>query len=422
MCTMKTWKIMAIVLGTVFVSMSSCSLTDLGQSRISRPDMELALVDLNGTDSSLLSEAVTGTRSRAVVPGDNTIYLRATVDSPQSGDGTILQASHVALSPNGRYAFVTYMLQGEAAYGALDVFDLLDPANPLLVSASVYPDVDLAVVQYDGSYVYIGGQKNDQTGAGNSAWIRAIKFSGTELQLNTSPIERSLPGYFVTGIANLGSNVYVSTGTNNASGTLAVGLYRLNAGNLEELGADTTSLDDLRSVAVNGSDSVAAFNAPVGSENAFLRVWTTTLSSPRIFDLPGIVVLDQSKTGMQLVDNAWAIAVNRSGVVLVDQSSGLVQATIPAPSLPVVAAELQSSNSISTGFANSKGLYMISNGEAGLWVGDADNITDSSMNYGLAGSIRFGAGESVNHADSKNTVIVAATGLGGVRIMEITKR
>jgi hypothetical protein len=40
--------------------------------------------------------------------------------------------------------------------------------------------------------------------------------------------------------------------------------------------------------------------------------------------------------------------------------------------------------------------------------------------HGVAGSIRFGPGESVNFVAGKNRVVVAAAGIGGVMIMELT--
>jgi hypothetical protein len=65
-------------------------------------------------------------------------------------------------------------------------------------------------------------------------------------------------------------------------------------------------------------------------------------------------------------------------VAVADLGARSVVAGKPAPSLADIAATLQSSNAVSAGFANSKALFFIANGEGGLWVGDSESVRDAA--------------------------------------------
>ena len=417
-----------LIIGSIFF-MNTCSLFDTNQDdesdRLTHEDITLELVDIDEPDMYSTSSASTRL-NRAVkpVPGDVSIVLRATVVPPKASDGASLQASHVALSPDGKYAFVSYMLQGEAVYGALDIFDVSNPSWPVIISTNSFPAIDISTVLYDGSYVYIGGQSIDETGEGNSAYIRALKFTGNKLATTDTIIERSLPGYFTTDIATTDNAVYVTTGTNNAAGTLAVGIYVFKTGTLDDtmdITPVTANLPDVRSItATNKNIAIfeAKFEAPAA--DAALLVYDTNLDLDLVQTIPlDVTVLPESKAGLGYIGNYFVLAANRSGTVVIDPDlSTPVVTTIPAPNLESIDAANQSSNSVSTGTANSKTIYFISNGESGLWVGDSDSISTTD-DWGISGTIRFGEGQSVNYAAAKNSVVVAAVGIGGLKIMEL---
>jgi len=143
-------------------------------------------------------------------------------------------------------------------------------------------------------------------------------------------------------------------------------------------------------------------------------------------DVPGVGATPESKSGLAWIasggKNLYAVSANRNGVAIVDAESGNLLTTIPAPDLSTVKPENQASNSVSTGTASDKATFFIANGEAGLYVGDLDLIGDAEASWGIAGTIRFGEGQSVNYASSKNNVVVAATGTGGLKILELAAK
>lgn len=420
------------VLSSIASILAGCAFLDgAGQaSRVAWPGTELILVDT--ADAGAYSRVVASSRSPASavaragkpVPGDLRIMLRAEVAPPETADGTVLQASHIALAPDGKTAFATYMLQGEARYGALDVFDVSDPAVPRLVSQDQFPDADLAAVVFGGNTVYLAGSKEDAAG---NAWVVAIPFQGNRIVIGAYR-ETHLPGHFATDLAVRGDSLLVATGT--TAGGAAAGLYVLDAKDLSIVSArDTAGLDDLRSVAGNG-ELVAAFAgqwpADAPTSEAKLRFYDGTgLLNPLDLSLPAFSVQAEAKSRMEFIGPYLYVASNRSGVAVVDPVTRALAATVPPPSLDpaIVPLENQSSNAVSSGFANSKTVYFIANGEAGLWVGDGDGILDAGgvPGHGIAGTVRFGAGQSVNYVAAKNGLVVAAVGIGGLKILELTQ-
>lgn len=395
---------------------------------MSWPGTELVLLDTADADSySLAIEGAKGFLARPrgkPVPGDLRILLRAEVAPPTASDGTALQASHIALSPDGKTAFVTYMLRGEARFGALDVFDVSSAASPRLLSHHKFPDADLSAVAFASNTVYLAGSK--ENGAGN-AWVVSVPFRGNDIVIGAYR-ETHLPGYFAADIAVQGDALLVATGT--SSGGVAAGLYVLDANDLSVVSAsDTTGLDDLRSVATDGG-AVAAFTGqwPVETPTsaAKLRFYDgATLSNSVDLPMPAFSLQAEAKSRMEFIGSYLYVASNRSGVAVVDPAAKTLVATIPPPDLDpaAVPSANQSSNAVSAGFANSKTLFFIANGEAGLWVGDGDGVlkTDGVPGHGVAGTIRFGSGQSVNYVAAKNGLVVAAAGTGGLKILELVE-
>ncbi|MCK9171662.1 MAG: hypothetical protein M0P01_14725, partial [Treponema sp.] len=280
---------------------------------------------------------------------------------------------------------------------------------------------DLSAAAYDGSYIYVGGQSLENTEAGKYAYVRAIKFTGKKPDTSSAAIELHLPGYFTTDIAADGNLVYVTTGTENSEGTLGAGLFVFTFDGTTFTKVAHAGLPDARSVAVSTSGKIAVFEAASSIHNTESIVYSYTYSDRSLSEHYTAVeadVLDESKAGIEFIGSYLMLAANRSGVrIFTTDDTPVLSQTVPAPSLKTLSPDLQPSNAVSSGFANSKTIYFISNGEAGLWVGDADSI--SSTTDGISGSIRFSNGISVNDVAAKNSTVVAAAGTGGVRILEL---
>jgi hypothetical protein len=415
-----------LLLGLPDLVFFGCSLGG-SDSRVAYVGAQLSLLDIADATSYSL-EIVAGGRtilprdSVKPVPGGLKIILQAQVTPPKAPDGTTLQASHIALSSNGKTAFIVYMEQGAGACGGLDVVDVSTPSRPRIVTSQLFPEVDIAAVAYDGTNIYMGGQKVDVSG--NDAYVAKIPWQGNKLG---TAVEQQLPGYFATGLVANGSYLYVTTGTTSVTKPDA-GMYVLNISDLNVAYSDTGhNLDDLRSVAiVNGNP--AAFTAQWPTETGAsyeptVRFYAdaTLTDTPTDLQLTGFIAQAEAKSWMESVGSYLLVACNLSGVAVINCSSTpTYTANIPAPDLnpSIVPPDAQSSNAVSSGSASSKTLYFIANGEAGLWVGDASTL--SSGMDSVAGNIRFGSGQSVNYVAGRNSVVIAAAGTGGLMIMELS--
>jgi len=429
------FSLIAIVSSAVFMLFfMACALGNLPDTsdRVSYPNEVLSLVDI--TDADTYSRAIlTGSRVSAPkapeAPGGAVIKLVAEVSSPLDGQGRELQASHVALTSNGKYAIVSYMLRGNDASGAIDVIDVSNPAKPKLLSTNLFPNFDIAAVIEETGTLFLAGQTPDQSGAGQSARVVSLSFSGSGVVNTDSQKSVQLPGYFATDLVRQNGLLFVTTGT-YSSIQPAVGLYALDPITLADSTSVTSGYPDARSTAVDGSN-VAVFEAQYSdpTTKCHLDIYANgnLNSTPASIDLSAYPAIADSKAKMAYFQagNQFLIAANRSGVAIVDAQSKSLVAGIPAPALSsaLVPLENQSSNAISIGNAGGKDIVFIANGEAGLWVADGDliksqnSITTASIN----GSIRFGAGESVNFVASKNTLAVAAVGTGGLKMLTVQR-
>lgn len=427
----------SVTLGiSVFVIIfASCSLSNSqDSSRLTKVNQELSLVDIN--DTTTYSTAPKGVRATAKakpdVPGGATITLIAEVEPPTTSSGETLQASHIYLTPDGKTAFVSYMLQGDSTAGALDVFDVASPDNPQLLFSSLFDTAenafDIAVVHADANTVYLAGQKIDQTGKGNSAYVVSVPYSKKD-GLNIAALKSvSLPGYFATDIALTEHDLFVTTGAYSATQP-NVGLYVLDPSTLEIKNKVTTGYPDLRSVAYQSSD-IAVFEAQSASPVATARIDiyknSDISAAPVSVDLKDYPPDAEAKSKIAYYKDTLFAAANRSGVVIVDAKNGKIQGCVPAPALDTAIVELkdQTSNAVSSGNTGKKDLIYIANGEAGLWVGDAAGLEaqTTSSTENIAGTIRFGAHESVNYVAAKNATVICASGLGGIKILTIVAK
>ncbi|MEI6389328.1 MAG: hypothetical protein WCQ50_22195 [Spirochaetota bacterium] len=164
-------------------------------SRLTRPDQELALVDTSLP--SAYSRGLARTLSVASEPSRDLkpisglkILLRAEVAPPVASDGTPLQASHIAISSNGKTAYVASMQRGEAKFGGLDVFDVSNPSYPKLLSNELFPGGDIAALALDEKTLYLAGSKDDSRG---NAWVLSLPIQANGV-VAAAYRERHLPG------------------------------------------------------------------------------------------------------------------------------------------------------------------------------------------------------------------------------------
>jgi hypothetical protein len=419
--------VVALVSALIFSCAIPSSTDESG--RVTYQNEDLRLVDITDATTysrgaASMARGATARKAKPELIGNVSITLTAEVEPPQDADGTSLQASHVWLTENGKYAIVGYMLQGDAISGAVDVIDVSEQARPKIVSTLLLPGFELAAVIEEANTLYLAGRTSAEDASGGWAHVEAYSISSKGVLGESALASVTLPGYFATALAFKTHKLYVTTGAYSDVQT-AVGLYVLDSATLAVTDQLTTGLPDLRSVIVEGSDvSVleASYGAP--ATDASIRTFAKGEldKAPTVHSLASYPTTAESKSGLIAYGDVYFAALNRSGLAIVDPSAGSpVQGSIPVPSLEGIDPDKQSTNSVSTGDVGAKKLIYIANGEAGLWVAAADSIESQSgaSTENIAGSIRFGAGESVNYIASKNKLAVAAVGTGGLKILTI---
>jgi hypothetical protein len=412
--------------------------------RIVYTEEELSLVGIDDAQAysrgSAKAVSLSPASSRGVkapkpeVLGSVTIKLIAEVASPEDASGNPLQASHVWLTEDGKTALVAYMTKGAAVYGAVDVINLSNANKPYVTSTLLFSDFDVAAVIEEAGTVYLAGRTANAGADGGLAQVRAYELK--KGVLGSSPLaQKTLPGYFATDLARQTGVLYVTTGAYDAANQPKVGLYALDPSTLEvKDGGDSATglasgLVDARSVKVSGSD-VLVLNGTYSSTStaaSIKRYANGTLSSASAtYSLSSYPTSAEAKSYLEIFSGKILAALNRSGVAILNGSTGVVLGSVPAPSFDfsVIPEEDQASNSISLGNTGAKNIVYIANGEAGLWVGDADALASQSGSSAdnIAGSIRFGVDESVNYVAGKNTLAVAAVGTGGLKVLTITTK
>lgn len=414
--------------------------------RIVYAEEELSLVGIDDAQAysrgmakaaSLASSDSRGVKApKPEVLGSVSIKLIAEVSPPRDATGNPLQASHVWLTSDGKTALVAYMTKGAAVYGAVDVINLSNANRPNITSTLSFSDFDVAAVLEEAGIAYLAGRSAAPGESGGLAHVRAYELK--KGVLSASPLAQiTLPGYFATDLARQTGVLYVTTGAYDAADQPNVGLYALDPSTLtiKTGGYIATGLSsglvDARSVKVSGSD-VLVLNGSYASPSttaSIKRYANGNLSAPSAtYSLSSYPTSPEAKSYLEVFTSKGKIfaALNRSGVAILDSSTGTVQGAVPEPDFDpsVIPYEDQSSNSVSMGNTGAKNILYIANGEAGLWVGDADALASQSDAGAdnIAGSIRFGLDESVNYVAGKNTVAVAAVGTGGLKVLTITAK
>ncbi|PKL07250.1 MAG: hypothetical protein CVV53_00460 [Spirochaetae bacterium HGW-Spirochaetae-9] len=428
--------IIFLVLAATFLLLAGCSLDYDPEGRVTLHDEELTLVDLD--DSGSYSRTIpVWSASRAAkaakpAPGGATITYVAEVEPPADSLDRKLQASHIALTSNGKYAIVVYMLTGAGSSGAVDIFNVSNPARPVLLKNTLIPNFDIAAVIEDSGRLYLAGQRIGNPDIGKNAFVMAVDYNtsnGSLMEATAASI--ALPGHFATDLVWYNGRLYVTTGAYSSTQP-GVGLFalKLNNGTFTIEDSSVASYPDLRSVAAGGEDLAvfeAQAEAPFPASIARLDIYKgSELGSPsKTVNLTSFPAQAEAKSKVGYFGGLFFVAANMSGVAIVDPDDGTVRASIPAPRLTGLAPELQTSNAVSSGNASGKDILLIANGEAGLWVGDGDLVRDQrggtiSSTSSISGSIRFGAGESVNYVAGKSSLVVAAVGTGGLKVLNLT--
>ncbi|HAJ82309.1 MAG: hypothetical protein CMP12_04110 [Zunongwangia sp.] len=359
---------------------------------------------LNRNGAGVLSissiTAIKANRSKQAVededPQVSNIALEqiATVDPPIV-DGTTLRASHVKI--DGNYAYVTYMMEGEAYLGGVDIINIEDKTNPFVTSRVTSDIVDFTSAYFSNGRLYFASavDTDELLNLEYRANLGYVNVSaGNFLQnFQLKPIE----GNVAVDISGFDDKII---GVSGATGVL--GLY--DAVSLETIAEQP--IPDLRSIAygnnkiavLSGSEGLAMYNP--GDLSVLNRINTPNLAS-------------ESKRTIAFKDQAILVAEGGNGVGIYDSNSGntLQQLSIPLP----VDAAYDSEDVVTNAVSIAGDFILMANGGAGFGIAklDENNTLVEEGIVDLEGSS--------NYIQSDGDYIFVASGTGGLKIIKVSQ-
>ncbi|MGI9628612.1 MAG: hypothetical protein ACR2QM_17390 [Longimicrobiales bacterium] len=330
--------------------------------------------------------------------------LLAEVKPPVLG-GVTLQATHLALR-NSR-AYVSYNVAGSDSKGAIDAFDRINGRQPVLQSGVLFGDTDVSAVDFrDGQTLYLATGVLEGAFPSTAALeLVGITNGGRKLSPNTRRFE--LPSFVATGVAWSSDRVFVTTGDGG-----------VNPGGLSIFDDETMALlshdpfPDARAVAIDEGRVVAMKGSP-----AELRVYDESDGTFLRQIFVGGATIPESKSGLAIEGRVAAVAVGEDGVRLVELVDGEILGDLALPDIPNPDGDV-----VANAVAIHDEFLFVATGAGGLWVAEAsDDIEDlrTGRDPGLhwVGSVQFSGQTSINFVARRNKWLVAAGGIGGLKII-----
>lgn len=337
-------------------------------------------------------------------PAAFSLTLVAEVAPPTVG-GQLLQATAVVI--NGTRAVVSYNLRGNPYKGGIDVYDFSSGA--VLKSQALFQNTDVSAVTTAGQGVFLAEATGD-TGFAAPAVLEKMRIIGTSLVL-TGNQRKGLTSFVATSVTTSGTRAYLTTGD-------AGKLFRVDTASLAIL--DSISLPDVRWVDVNSGKVVVVQG---GTPSGRIRVYNESNLAPLgNWTFTGADIA-QSKSTVQLYGGKAIIAAGRGGVQVLSASTGKVDGSVPRPS--PASLGLGDSVVVTNAVAASDNIVFISNGEAGVYVAQANqslltSSAEANLTFTVLGKLRFSNLQSVNHVAYVPPYLVIAAGLGGIKLVKVT--
>jgi len=176
-------------------------------------------------------------------------------------------------------------------------------------------------------------------------------------------------------------------------------------------------MHDARWVAVGGG-KVAVVRGTPGILSVFNE---SNMSSVGNFPFAGADIA-QSKSQAELVGGKAFIAAGDSGVQVISDSTGLKVGAVPHPNPDSLG--LSPSVVVTNAVAIDQDLMFISNGEAGVYLAQGNQIfsstgSETQQTISMRGKLHFGNLQSVNHVALQSGLLIIAAGLGGLKIVQV---
>ena len=350
-------------------------------------------------DEEIFVEDSTGTLSKAAAKNFK-LTLIAEI-APPVVHGQTLQATSVSIS--GDFAYISYALRGETYGGGVDVVQIRSGRNAVVRSGAVFEDMKVHALHYDGD-LYLAGATEDPTFE-TPAVVERMTVKGGKLELK-SRRQAALGSFAATSVTVSGKDVYATSG--NTGGLIVLDTDLKVQASIPLADARWVDATSSRVAVVQGTPGRVAVFAPGG----------VTASGTHAFEGADIA---ESKSTVQILGDRALVAAGNGGVKLVALGSGNIVASLPRP----VVAGLDSSLAVANAAAGKKDILYVSNGEAGIYVVEADTDLDKdggndAVQLTVLGRLQFDNLQSANHIAYDGKILVVAAGLGGVKIVAVS--
>jgi hypothetical protein len=326
--------------------------------------------------------------------------------TPPTVNGSLVEATHVAFS--GNLAYVSYGTRGQSQGGAVDVFDVSNPAVPQLISQGLFARTDVTALTVGNGSLYMA-EGTDDLGFSDRAVVEKVTLDAAG-KLTTTSTRVSVPSYIATGIDYISGIVLVTSGS---GGPRTGGFSALDGSTLASLYQDPFL--DARDVTVSaaGTEAIVVQGTP-----GRLRRYTTTKTGGSFTGSSAVggLSIPESKSSIASGANFVAVALGDGGTAILDPSSYAKIETVP---LPVVAGVLTPDAVTNSVTASYRALFM-ANGGAGVFVANiAYKLSTTSTNVTVVGQLQFPGRVSANYVASNGRNVFVADGLGGLKILQL---
>jgi hypothetical protein len=348
------------------------------------------------------------------------IQVIANLESPVYKE-EILQASHIRISDG--YAYIGYNTQGPRYLGGIDIVDINPATDPKLISNVIFidpetntgKDVSSIDIEPKGTgscnYVWIAGAEERNELLESPALVERFALNSSN-QFENSNNQRQfydLKGFVGTDIRWFQDKIYVTSGTGG-------GLTVLN-NQMSEL--EYYSIENARSVDVNKNYLISLGGNPGHIYSPGL--WDEVIGGAADPEAKSIVRLFYEThgtiftKGIKCTGNYALAALGEDGLKCfnLDVSHTVPVSSLPRPTIPDDGNEW---DYVTNGVSVSNGGWIyIANGSGGV------DIAKTDLNGKLTWLGNINLGSSVNFVEASDNYVFAATGLGGLKILKVTK-
>ena len=349
-------------------------------------------------------------------------YAALKVTSEQ-GNIVETQATHIKITDDAKYAFVSYNTKYDDCLGGIVIFNISDIERPSVVATLGMNNGEFSAIDYDPvkSVLYATGATVSPSygykGDSNPAFVMSAALDGSMKFKDEVPTFKMLTSYQGTSIKVANGQVYVTTG-DGTQGTQG-GLYILNQ-ELTEV-VNFIEADNARSIDVDENGNLYLMQA----EYARVTKFDANGNNPiLIYSAANEAKQAYAKSEIAVWNNYIFVAENESGLRMInikDQTVAkqLIWTEGSDPENHVtnsVAINSDKKMCSKEGSCFESNLLLLANGGKGLYWYD---IVDNQIMLCNNNSVDFGNKCSLNHVASRGNVVFVADGLLGLKILSI---